>query len=46
MSGAARLLLWQYERGSLAYDLVCLAIVVFLVLAPLAWFADPMQVRP
>lgn len=46
MSHAARLLLWEHERGSLAYDLVCVAIVLFLLLAPSVWFADPMQVRP
>jgi len=41
-----RLLLWRYERGSLAYDAVCLGILLFLLLAPEAWFQDPMRVRP
>jgi hypothetical protein len=44
--GGARLVLWQHERGSLAYDLVCLAILMFLILAPSGWFGDPMRVRP
>jgi hypothetical protein len=46
MSRTARMLLWQYERGSLAYDLVCLGIVLFLLAAPSGWLADPMQVHP
>lgn len=46
MSAAGRLLLWQHERGSLAYDLVCLGIAMFLLLAPAGWFGDPMQAHP
>ncbi|HET7293045.1 MAG TPA: hypothetical protein VFM88_11505 [Vicinamibacteria bacterium] len=41
-----RLLLWDYERGSLLYDLVCLLLLVFIALAPSAWLGDPMSVRP
>ncbi len=41
----ARVLLWEYERGGLAYDLVCLLIVLFLILVPAAWLGDPMRVR-
>lgn len=37
-----RLLLWDHERGSLAYDLLVLAVLLFLWLARLP---DPM-VRP
>lgn len=37
----ARFLLWNYERGSTAYDLMWLLILVFVSLAPL-WLGDPM----
>jgi len=43
---AGRLLLWEYERGSWAYDVVCVLIAVFLTLVPAAWLGDPMRVRP
>lgn len=46
MSPLARLLLWSYERGSLAYDLLCLVVLLFLLLVPRSWLADPMAVRP
>ena len=46
MNPRARLLLWSYERGSLAYDLLWLVVLLFLVLVPRAWLADPMAVRP
>ncbi len=45
LSPGRRLLLWDYERGSLAYDLLVLAVILFLVLARPAWLPDPM-VRP
>jgi hypothetical protein len=41
-----RLLLWSYERGSLAYDALCLLVLLFLLLTPGAWLADPMAPRP
>jgi hypothetical protein len=41
-----RLLLWDYERGSLAYDLVCTLVALLLWLVPAAWLGDPMRVRP
>ena len=41
-----RLLLWSYERGSLAYDALCLLVLLFLLLTPGAWLADPMALRP
>jgi hypothetical protein len=43
---ATRLLLWDYERGSRAYDLLCLLMLLFLLLVPPAWLGDPMTVRP
>ena len=41
----ARLLLWDRERGSLAYDVVCVLILLFLLLVPAAWLGDPMALR-
>ena len=44
LSPAARLLLWDFERGSLAYDVLCAILLLFLFLAPAAWLGDPMLV--
>ena len=46
LSGAARLLLWDYPRGSLPYDLVVLALLALLVLVPAAFWGDPMVSWP
>ena len=45
LSARARLLLWDFERGSLAYDLLCLFLVLLLLLVPAAWWGDPMVTR-
>ena len=37
----ARFLLWDYERGSTAYDVMWLLILAFVLLAPF-WLGDPM----
>ena len=41
-----RILLWDYERGSLPYELACLVIVLVLLLVPPAWWGDPLGARP
>lgn len=46
MNGLRRLLLWDYERGSLAYELVCLLLLVLIAAVESAWLGDPMAVRP
>ena len=46
LSRRARLLLWDFTRGSLAYDLLCLLILVLLLLVPVAWWRDPMRMVP
>jgi hypothetical protein len=46
VSALRRALLWDYERGSLQYDLVCLLVLLFIALAPASWISDPMAVRP
>jgi hypothetical protein len=40
-----RLLLWDLERGSLAYDVLCVLILAFILLVPGGWLSDPMAVR-
>ena len=42
----ARLLLWDYDRGSLAYDALCLALLLFILLVPPAWLGDPLVIGP
>jgi len=46
LSPAARLLLWDRERGSLGYDVVCVLILLFMFLVPRAWLGDPMALLP
>lgn len=35
-----RFILWDYERGSWQYDVICAAIFLFVTFAPLQWFHD------
>lgn len=35
-----RLFLWEYERATLPYDILCLVICAFIVFAPRQWFRD------
>ncbi len=46
MSPVRRMLLWDYERGSLLYDIVCLLLLLFIVAVPASWLSDPMAVWP
>jgi hypothetical protein len=46
LSPRARLLLWDYERGSLPYDLLCLILLLVLFLVPPALLGDPMVIHP
>jgi hypothetical protein len=41
-SAAVRLLLWDYARGSLAYDLAFVAVVLLVLLVPGAFWGDPL----
>jgi hypothetical protein len=43
---ASRLLLWDYGRGSLPYDVLCVALLLFLFLVPRVWLGDPMVTGP
>jgi hypothetical protein len=42
LSAAARFLLWDHPRGSLAYDLVVLLLLALLLLVPAGFWGDPM----
>jgi hypothetical protein len=42
LSARDRLLLWDYDRGSLPYDLLCLALLLLLVLVPGSFWGDPL----
>ncbi len=41
-----RLMLWDYERATLAYELMWLLILLFVLLVPAAWLGDPMVAAP
>jgi hypothetical protein len=43
---ASRLILWDYGRGSLPYDVLCVVLILFLFLIPGAWLGDPMVAHP
>jgi hypothetical protein len=40
-----RLLLWDYGRGSLAYDLALLLVALLVLLVPAGFWGDPLWVR-
>jgi len=42
LSPAFRLLLWDFGRGTLAYDLVLLAVLLLLLLVPGDRWGDPL----
>ena len=44
-SELVRLLLWDYGRGSLAYDLAVLLVVLLVLLVPAGFWSDPLWVR-
>lgn len=46
LSRLARLLLWDYDRSTLAYDLLCVLLLASLFLVPPAWLGDPMVEWP
>jgi hypothetical protein len=46
LSPLVRLVLWDYERGSLPYDIALLLVLLALLLVPGAFWADPLWVWP
>ena len=41
-SALVRLLLWDYARGSLAYDLAFLVVILLVLLVPGSFWGDPL----
>jgi hypothetical protein len=46
LTALVRFLLWDYERGSLAYDIACLLAALLLFLVPPGFWGDPLWPRP
>ena len=46
LSPRARLLLWDFSRGSLAYDLLLLVVLALFFLVPVSWWHDPLRAWP
>jgi hypothetical protein len=46
LSSRARLLLWDFERCSAPYDLLCLLLLILVFAVPPAWWGDPMRAHP
>jgi hypothetical protein len=46
LSPLARFLLWDYERGSLAYDVALMLVVLVLLTVPAGFWGDPLWVSP
>ncbi len=44
-SAAVRLLLWDYARGSLAYDVAFVVVVLLVLLVPGGFWGDPLWLR-
>jgi hypothetical protein len=45
LGARARLLLWDFDRGSLPYDVFCLLLLLLMLLLPASWLGDPMVIR-
>jgi hypothetical protein len=45
LSPAVRLLLWDHDRGSPAYDVAFVVVVLLLLLVPGAFWGDPLWLR-
>jgi hypothetical protein len=42
-NGIVRTLFWSYDRGSWPYDVMVIAILIFVLLTPRKWFNDQPQ---
>jgi hypothetical protein len=45
LSPLVRFLLWDYERGSLAYDVAFVLVLLVLLIAPGGFWGDPLWVQ-
>jgi hypothetical protein len=46
LSPVPRVLLWDFQRGSLPYDVMCLLLLLLMFVIPPAFLADPMVMGP
>jgi hypothetical protein len=46
LSRIARFLYWDVERGTLAYDILCLVVLLLLIVVSPCWLGDPMVLCP
>jgi hypothetical protein len=44
LAPVARLLLWDYGRGSVPYDVLVAVLLLLLIAVPAGWWGDPMVV--
>lgn len=44
--GIVRTVFWSYERGSWPYDVLVVAIVIFVLATPRSWFHDQPKASP
>src|SRR5208282_2152443 len=42
-NGIVRTMFWSYERGSWPYDIMVIAILIFVLMTPRRWFDDQPQ---
>jgi len=45
LSPAVRLLLWDFSRGSIAYDIAFVVVLLILLLVPGGFWGDPLWGR-
>jgi hypothetical protein len=45
LNDRSRLLLWDYDRGSLPYDLLWVVMLLLLLLVPVSWWRDPLRAQ-
>ncbi len=45
MKEKSRLLLWDYDRGSVPYDALWTLLLLLLLLVPASWWRDPLRER-
>jgi hypothetical protein len=43
LGGAARLWLWDFERGSLPYDILVVLMIIFVFVVPDSFVVDPLR---
>lgn len=43
MKALRRIILWDYERGTWQYDLLCALIIAFIFLTPKSWFEKELK---